>query len=195
LIDYWQQRYQRTPAARAVRRLDFTEEQNASIRSAAQRQLATLLAEDFEDPRSATALDLGCGTGDYLQSVLAAGFSHYLGVDFAAPLPASNAQCAFRRADIAGTGLCLGRQFELVLLIDVAFHVVDDEAFDFLMDNVRRHATGMVYVTGLFRDDRLAPHVLHRRIERFSQCRTPISIHPWRDTLLVRFRAGSPATP
>jgi hypothetical protein len=92
----------------------------------------------------------------------------------------------FLEQDVCEEGFNLGEKFDVVLLLDVAFHVIDDLAFERLLANVSRHAQGVVFVTGLFRDQRMAAHVLHRRLEHFQSLGIVTSIYPWRDILLAR---------
>jgi SAM-dependent methyltransferase len=185
---YWQQRYIRHSDARAPGSLDLDDAANRQLVAVTQQHLGHLLHTDFAAPGDASVLDLGCGVGDYARAVERAGFGTYLGLDFAAPTPAGfRAGYTFAGADITAPDLDLSRTFSLVLLLDVAFHVIDDDSFARMIDNVRRHARGYVYVTGLFRDAVLAPHVRHRRLECFTELGMPLEVHPWRDTALIRF--------
>jgi SAM-dependent methyltransferase len=187
---YWQQRYARLSDARAPGSLDLDDDANRQLVAVTQRHLEHLLRTDFAAPRGASVLDLGCGVGDYARAVERAGFGTYLGLDFAAPTPGGfRAGYAFADADITAPDLDLSRRFSLVLLLDVAFHVIDDDSFARMIDNVRRHAEGYVYITGLFRDAVLARHVRHRRLECFKELGSPVDLHPWRDTMLIRFDA------
>ncbi len=190
--DYWTERYARVPGLRTVGSLSRSERENREDYGVARALLADTLRRDFADPSAISVLDLGFGRAYDATVLRELGVGRYLGLDFVAPTPAGFPPgFEFRTADF-GARLDLGERFDLVLVIDVAFHLIDDTAFAGLVDNMARHARGLVYLTGLFHDEQPAPHVKHRPMEAFAAVGAVASIHPWRDTLLARLRAGGP---
>ncbi|MCK6548978.1 hypothetical protein L6R52_24245 [Myxococcota bacterium] len=132
-------------------------------------------------------LEVGYGRGYDARLLHELGVRRYVGIDFVAPRPDNLPDELETKTLSFAERQDLGRTFPLVLVLDVAFHVVDDEEFHVFVDNVARHASKRVYLTGLFRDARIAPHVRHRPLSAFASLGRALDIHPWRDTMLVRF--------
>ncbi|MCB9652358.1 MAG: class I SAM-dependent methyltransferase [Deltaproteobacteria bacterium] len=186
---YWEQRHRAVHGLRAVANLDRSEAENAKEYEVARARLAALIRQDFEAAAALSVLDVGFGQGHDAEVLQRLGVQDYTGLDFASPRPSGFPPgYRFLRQDIAAADLEVEGGFSLVLLLDVAFHVVDDDAFARMVANVRRHATDRIYVTGLFRDLPLAPHVRHRPLSAFAELGTPIDLQPWRDTHLLRIK-------
>jgi hypothetical protein len=183
---YWLHRFKTVHDIGAVANLSFSKEQNERDYARCQAFMMQQLREDGSGKAPASLLDLGYGQGHYAYVAHEIGVRRYIGLDFAAPPLAMPGDYHFLEQDICAEGLDLGETFEEVLLLDVAFHVIDDLAFERLLANISRHARGVIYVTGLFRDQRIAAHVLHRRLECFHRLGIVTAIHPWRDVLLAR---------
>lgn len=183
---FWLHRYKTVHGIGAVANLSFSVEQNERDYARCQEFMSRQLREDFGGKAPESLLDLGYGQGHYAQVARKIGVRRYVGLDFAAPRLAMPGDYHFLEQDICQEGLDLGEKFDVVLLLDVAFHMIDDLAFERLLVNISRHAQGVVFVTGLFRDQRIAAHVLHRRLEHFHSLGIVTSIYPWRDVLLAR---------
>ena len=195
--NYWQKRYASIKDLRVVGHAGKTTEANEREYASAGARFLELVAGDVAPLPSgaASVLDIGYGLGHYARLCRLAGFHSYVGLDLAAPPgPSLGPDYTYRKADI-GAPLELGRKFDLVLLIDVLFHVTDDARFAQTLSNVARHAAGMVYVTGLFRDDvKTAPHVVHRSLDRIRRALGDaelVDMEPWRDTQIARLRLGA----
>lgn len=195
--NYWRDRYASIKDLRVVGHAGKTTEVNQREYTSAGKRFLELVARDVAPARStaASVLDIGYGLGHYARLCHLAGFHSYVGLDLAAPPgPSLGPGYTYRKADI-GVPLHLGQRFDLVLLIDVLFHVTDDARFGQTLANVAKHAAGMVYVTGLFRDDvKTAPHVVHRsldRIRRYLGDAELVDMEPWRDTQIARLRVRS----
>ena len=188
---FWLHRYKTVHGIRAVANRAFSVEQNERDYARCQEFMSRQLREDFGGKAPESLLDLGYGQGHYAQVASEIGVRRYVGLDFAAPRLAMPGDYHFLEQDVCEEGFNLGEKFDVVLLLDVAFHVIDDLAFERLLANVSRHAQGVVFVTGLFRDQRIAAHVLHRRLEHFQSLGIVTSIYPWRDILLARIKVKS----
>jgi SAM-dependent methyltransferase len=188
---FWLHRYKTVRGIRAVANRAFSVEQNERDYARCQEFMSRQLREDFGGKAPESLLDLGYGQGHYAQVASEIGVRRYVGLDFAAPRLAMPGDYHFLEQDVCEEGFNLGEKFDVVLLLDVAFHVIDDLAFERLLANVSRHAQGVVFVTGLFRDQRIAAHVLHRRLEHFQSLGIVTSIYPWRDILLARIKVKS----
>jgi len=151
--------------------------------------LAKLLRMSVRNREKVRVLDLGCGRGHRALACKEAGIGHYVGVDFAsADFPEIEGDYVFRRGDACDNELYLGA-FDVVLGIDVAFHVVTPQRFQQFLETVQRHAKKWVFVTGIFEDMKLAPHVLHRDMTAFESLGTLRDVQAWQGRCkIARFR-------
>ena len=176
---------------RTVGRHDRSVEQNKSDYAIAAECFKTYVKTDIVESDRKSALELGYGLGHYAKLCHSLGFVNYVGLDFAAPPgPPLGANYVYRQGDV-GEHFDLGRTFDLVMAIDVLFHITDDLRFEVALENIRRHASGVIYVTGIPEDRRIAAHVVHRELDRFRSLGTLIGVSHWRDTSIMRFRVNS----
>lgn len=178
---FWNRRMA-APSLKAVGHQEHTEEQNEAEYKEAAEVFLRVLDEAFPGDRGAlSVLDIGYGLGHYARLCHQAGFGRYTGIDFAGH-PPKGLPPAYQFASVdAAQKFDLGQKFDLVLMIDMAYHAVADARFDQLLSNVAAHQEDAVIVTGLFRDERLARHVQHRSAGAFDRLgRTVLSV-PWRD--------------
>jgi SAM-dependent methyltransferase len=122
------------------------------------------------DNAIADVLDLGCGDG-HLLSLLRV--QDYVGVDVSA---AALARCAARFPQhrfLPFAALDASIRAELVLSIDVIFHLVEDAVFVSYMHALFAHARRFVLVYSSNTDrDWSSPHVRHRRFTDYvADCR------------------------
>ena len=184
---FWRNRYAAGVDIRTVGCRDLTVQQNESQYALAAEQFKTFVATDLGNRRE-SVLDLGYGLGHYAKVCHELAFADYVGVDFVASAgPSLGSRYAYQQGDIGET-LDLGRTFDLVIAIDVLFHVTDDQRFETALQNIHRHASDVIYVTGIPEDRRIAAHVIHRDLKRFCGLGELIGVSPWRDTSIMRFR-------
>jgi SAM-dependent methyltransferase len=122
------------------------------------------------DNAIADVLDLGCGDGHFLSLLQVSG---YTGVDVS---PAALAGCATRFPDhrfLPFTALDPSIRADLVLSIDVIFHLVEDAVFARYMHALFAHAKRFVLVYSSNADSIWSsPHVRHRRFTDYvADCR------------------------
>lgn len=88
-------------------------------------------------------LDVGCGNGFYAKVLFENGAKQYLGVDITDVLFSQSKQgfsesnFQFRKFDICTQEL--DGNFDLIIMIDVSQHIVDEDKFSFAMQNIRSH--------------------------------------------------------
>lgn len=188
---FWEDRFKKLPGIRAVGRRDRTVQINRQQYAEAATVFRELVKDDF--PARAdrhSVLDVGYGLGHYAKLCHKFGFASYTGVDFAAPpLPAIDENYHGLKVDFGRT-VDLQTKFDLVIAIDVIYHVVDPEEFETFLDNMRKHARRRIYVTGLFREmlpTQKMTHCWHRPIEEFARLGRLIDVRPWRDNQIARF--------
>lgn len=185
---FWKRRFSTIKGIRAVGRRDLSAENNRLQYAEAAALFRKMVANDLPVGQRRSALDLGYGMGHYAALCRSLGFKSYVGLDFAGRKPPElGKEFVFRHQDI-GQSFDLGRKFSLVMAIDVIYHVLCDEEFDVAIENMRRHASGVIYVTGLFQDLTIA-HCRHREPGRFARLGRLVDIQPWRDNKIARFVA------
>lgn len=183
---FWQNRFAGCVDIRTVGCRDQSAAQNEKEYAIAAELFKRCVEIDL--PKRSSVLDLGYGLGHYAKLCHALGFTDYVGIDFAAPQgPSLGPRYVYRQGDV-GQRFDLGRKFDLVIAIDVLFHITDDRRFEKALDNIRRHASAVMYVTGIPHDRCIAAHVVHRDLDRFRGLGSLIEILPWRDTTIMRFR-------
>lgn len=131
---------------------------------------AQVLNEFVEQHSTKTILELGCGDGSQLTL---AKYPSYVGVDVS---PTAIERCralfaddptkrffhASQRAAYEGT-------YDVVLSLDVIFHLVEDEVYEEYMADLRRYAGRyLIIYSSDYNDDPDRPWALHVRHRKFS---------------------------
>lgn len=134
-------------------------------------ELCSQLKIDFANIK---ILDIGCGTGFYANIIQSQGGKDYLGIDITHVLfkeispkfPEFN----FRQLDI--TKEDVNGQFDLIIMIDVTQHIVENQAFSFAMQNVNSCLCkgGVFIVTSNLSESigQLTPHVVERTMNCYK---------------------------
>jgi SAM-dependent methyltransferase len=90
-----------------------------------------------------SALDVGCGTGIWIDFWRSIGVPQITGVDLTDTsirrLEQRNLSAHFLQADIADPGLDLGRQFDVISAMSVLLHIVEPERLATAVANLARH--------------------------------------------------------
>lgn len=189
--NFWRDKYRTTTGLRTVGFANKSEQENAREYALGATRFIEYLNSDLPRPQRRTAMELGYGRGFYTKLLKTSGFTRYIGLDIAAPHgPPLGPGFEYRMGD-AGVPLDLKEQFDLVMAIDVLFHITDEPRFENALSNLQRHVRpgGVIYVTGRTTDQKLAAHVVHRDLTRFKRLGKLIAVSPWRDTAFLRFRA------
>ena len=187
--DYWNLRHAIYPDIRAVGHCGRSSRHNEEVYAEASLQLEGMIRADAPE----SVLDVGYGHGHHSKTCKRAGVPLYLGIDSASGKRLRMGKGYQFRAVDAAVPFDLKRQFDVVMLIDMAYHVVSDERFACLIANVKKHARKAVYVTGLFEDlpggSEKSRHwyCRHRHLKAFDSLGTPGPLIPWRDNFIVRF--------
>ena len=144
LEGYWRSRLEEFGfrSLRGVGKPTLTEEENGKLHSMGKQSFLNIcerIGVNFETKR---VLDIGCGTGYYTQLFWELGVKCYLGVDitdvFLGELAKRFPSYRFCKQDI--TVPCrLGESFDLIVMIDVTQHIINDKDFAQAMENVKQH--------------------------------------------------------
>lgn len=127
------------------------------------------------DFSSVRILDVGCGTGFFAEAIRENGGTDYLGIDITDELFKGVAEklpgFRFKKLDVARNEM--QGEFDLIIMISVAQHIVDEKKFSFAMQNIRRHLSenGTFIVTVWQTDKYIHPrdHVVGRPVSYFQK--------------------------
>lgn len=174
--EYWQQRLEERFDLRGVGFGTLGPRFNAALYRARARSLQRALASTGGTLAGLDVCEIGCGTGFYAEQCRDHGASSYTGVDIAAVsverLRARFPAYTFVKADITAPEAAVRGTFDLVLMADMLFHIVDDARFRIAL----RNAAAMVRPGGRLilsdvlgeRSFRAAEHVWHRSEREYA---------------------------
>jgi SAM-dependent methyltransferase len=174
----------------AVGRGNATPATNEAEYRKARELFVQLVTDDFPGDRGdLSVLDCGFGHGHYAKACHELGFGRYVGLDFASKVhPKIGPSYVFENRDL-GAPFDLKSKFDLVICIDVIFHLVDDAKFKVAIANIAKHAKNKIYITSLFRTVEIAPYVKHRPLAEYAGLRARHgTMMRWRDNNIVRFQ-------
>jgi 2-polyprenyl-3-methyl-5-hydroxy-6-metoxy-1,4-benzoquinol methylase len=122
-------------------------------------------------------LEVGCGTGFYTQYFARQEVSEYLGLDIAsvsiAELSDAFPDFNFAQLDVSRQVNGIPVDFDMVLVADVLFHIVDEESFRTAVRNISSwvRAGGLVVLSDIFPEStvRTCQHCCHRGLEEYEE--------------------------
>jgi SAM-dependent methyltransferase len=122
-------------------------------------------------------LDVGCGTGFFVDHWLQRGASRVTGVDVTEVsverLEKRFPKARFVLADVSEPGLDVDGTFDYVSIFDVLYHIVDDKRFEQAVANLSRlcRPGSRVIVTDMFgkRTVEVVKHVRNRSLDRYQE--------------------------
>lgn len=150
--EYWTDRHLKYGFdLRGVGRGDLSDEENERMYFAAKEVFVSLCHQEKIDFQNSHMLDVGCGNGFYAKTFLENGGKAYLGIDITdvlfQKLRQSFPEFQFQTLDICTQKL--SGQFDLITIIDVTQHIVNDHKFSSAMQNIKSHLSidGTLIVT------------------------------------------------
>ena len=118
--------------------VSLSEEENLRLYKESMRKLSGLIKE-FGIKNNCSILDVGCGVGAYADYFFKKGFKNYTGVDLTKELidtlNKKYPNYKFRQMDIIKDKI--SGNYDLIIMISVAGHIVKDKDFNFVMRNIR----------------------------------------------------------
>lgn len=162
---YWETRHQRHAGTlAAVGHVQLSDQANAEQYAIKRDRLAGAIRRHVPDGRGRSLLDAGCGVGALTSLYVELGFD-VTGVDFSATAIATARESGINANFVQSSldGLSLPRSFDVVCLIDVLQHLVNDGAARQAVASVGRHVhrDGLALVMDSMADE--APSALHCR--------------------------------
>lgn len=176
--EYWQKRLSKDFSLGGVGFLGLGLQYNKWLYRGRLRALTKLLKASSIDPRGKTVLDVGVGTGFYIDYWRRRGAKHVKGVDITeksvSSLKLAYPQYEFVRADISARELPISHErFDIITAFDVLFHIVDEERFRQALSNLRQlsHKGTQIIISDNLLKEPLPP-VLHqnsRTLDRYER--------------------------
>ncbi|MDP8957107.1 MAG: class I SAM-dependent methyltransferase [Actinomycetota bacterium] len=189
---FWSDRFRRYGGSlRGAGDEGLTEEENREIYREAASVLSAYVRAEVNDLSSARLLDIGCGPGFFTGVVSDLAVTSYTGIDITdvlfPELSRRFPQYEFVRRDV--TSDTLEGEYDVVLMIDVAEHIVGDTQMAAAMANVRNVlAPGGLFVIGPLAE-RGRRHLFYVRFWSPDEIRQ--RFHGYEERPSVRFRNGS----
>jgi SAM-dependent methyltransferase len=122
-------------------------------------------------------LDVGCGTGYFIDHWLRRKARPIVGIDVTEVSVQTLAQrfpeARFQLADLGEPNLAVDGQYEYISVFDVLYHIVDDRRFEQAVANLSRlsHAGSKVIITDLFGNSSVKgkKHVRNRSLDCYTE--------------------------
>ena len=176
--EYWSRRLENRFNLRGAGSGCFDEQYNEWMYKMRKRVLDRIILMYKIDVSSVRILDIGCGTGFYVDIWRHKGARYLTGIDIAgisvSKLKTRYPQFDFFEADIASPSLinCLRlnqKKFDVVTAFDVLFHIVDDNKFEQAIKNISMlcSTNGFILITDIFPHKK--PYTIHHQKSRLLQ--------------------------
>jgi len=142
--EYWENRLTRKFDCSGVGHISFSESYNHWLYKSKLRALTKAIREHNIDLRKASVCDVGCGTGFFVNFYHLQEVEHITGIDITdisiEKLKKQYPGYEFMTANIASPTLpeTIHRQFDIVNVFDVLYHLTDDKLFRQAIANMAR---------------------------------------------------------
>jgi len=172
---YWKNRLRNNFDLTGVGFLRRSQAYNSWVYRARTRQLDRVFTVHDLPLRGRAVLDIGCGTGYFIEHWLIRGADPVVGVDVTEVsverLKERYPENRFYCADVSAPTLDIVGTFDYVSIFDVLYHIVDDRRFEQAVANLARlcRPGARVIVTDMFgaRTTEVVRHVRNRSAERY----------------------------
>jgi SAM-dependent methyltransferase len=174
---YWENRLSRDYSLHGVGRLNWGLHYNKWLYKVRRSVFLRALRDTVDTFKDASALDIGSGTGFYLDLWRELGAGRITGADITdvavARLREKYPDHSIYQLNIGtGTGELRGQQFDIVSCMDVLFHIVDDEQYENAFKNIYSllKPGGVFVFTDLFlhEETRRASYIVHRTLQSIT---------------------------
>lgn len=172
--DYWEKRLDSNFNLRGVGHLSFSNRYNVWLYRRKERVIAAALQD--QDLKGRRVLDIGCGTGFFVDWYLSRG-AEVCGIDITEVSIRQLAQkysCELHVQDITAVDYQPFGEFDITNMWDVIYHIVDLQALERALDNIARGLKpgGLFLFTDWFgapTDRQVAEHVRARCLATYQQ--------------------------
>ncbi len=197
---FWQDRFERCGFSfESVTDEVHSEAENREREKAAKERFLEYCRIQCVDLSSSRALEIGCGTGFYAQTLDESGVKEYTGIDITdalfSGLRERHPRFRFIKQDVTTENI-LG-SYDLIVVVDVIQHIVSDSKLKFAMQNIKGclAENGVLIIAPLREATRTAPFLYFLRlwslddvIQHFDDCEIgqPISFRNGESIIAIR---------
>lgn len=187
---YWEKRLGSNQNLRGVGHIDYSERYNSYLYCAKIRALLRAVNGHRVRIKDSEVLDVGSGTGFWINWYLQAGASHVTGVEISHSAAEKLAQ-KYQKAKVYKVDICKAlpfkKQFNIINAFDVLYHITLDKEFKLALSNIAEHLApgGYLFLTDLFprQDQSPAKHVCFHSLSAYERVFTQngftiLSIYP-----------------
>ena len=200
-LNYWKDRFTKYHLSlKGPGDEGLSEDANQREYTRAAETFETLCVRESVNYEKVRILDIGCGTGFYTDLLAQLGCRHYTGMDITDVL-FTELQVrfpTFRLVQQDVTEKAIAGEFDLVIMIDVAQHIVDEHKFSRTMQHIKTCLSreGLFIVTAaLSKVNRLSPFYMKNRSLKDFQREFPGFAFgdplPFRDKYILSIRETS----
>lgn len=140
--EYWESRLNKDFSLGGVGHLGFSLEYNIWLYKARLCVLRKILKKRNIDPRGKRLLDIGVGTGFYINFWEGLGIKDVTGIDITAKsvkeLKKKYPTHKFIKADICDKKIPINDKFDIIIAFDVLFHIVREDKFGQAIKNIKK---------------------------------------------------------
>lgn len=178
--EFWERRLEKNFNFKGVGYANLGEEYNKWLYRAKERVLDEVLKKNNISCEGKNVLELGVGSGFYIDYWKKKNISGFTGVDIteksAKELSNKYPQYKFIQADISSTNFSIDNKFDIITVFDVMFHVLDEEKFEQIISNIKRlsHEKSIILITDGYLKDSYQEsfHVKIRSLNRYIEILT-----------------------
>ena len=144
--EYWEKRLESQPNLKGVGCAGFNETYNKYLYSLKASALDKILNKYSITIKGKSILDVGCGTGFFVDYYNKKGAKKITGLDITevsvSMLKERYPACNFQVADISNPNINLEEKFDIINAFDVLYHITDDSKFETATNNISSLCAG-----------------------------------------------------
>ena len=179
--EYWEKRLSSCFSLEGVGCLGMSEHFNWYLYKLKNRVMNRTLKRLHLSTKNKTILDVGSGTGFWIDYYLKRGIKYIYGCDISNTAVRSLKTIYGKydnvfifEADFGSKSIPLDMKFDIVNAMDVAYHIVDNDDFNAFIDNISRclRPKGYVFLTDTFPErprDKRYLHVKNRTLNEYNE--------------------------
>jgi len=175
--EYWEKRLKKHPNLKGVGYTGLDETYNKYLYSLKASALDNILNKYSITIKGKSVLDVGCGTGFFIEYYSKMGAKKITGIDITkvsiSMLKEKYPTYNFKVTDISDPNLNTKETFDIVNAFDVLYHIIADSKFKTAICNISRlcNSKGIILVSDVFgsRDIFPAEHVHFRNFKKYKR--------------------------
>lgn len=177
--EFWESRLKSHFNLKGVGNVHLDEKYNKYLYVLKTKALEKLMRKNKISIKDKTVLDVGCGTGFFIEYFLKKRAKKVVGIDITKTSVESlrrrfnHQNCTLKTADIGGRDVPINGNFDVINAFDVLYHITDDCRFENAVDNIKDFLKkgGVVFVTDIFAPGDILPakDVHFRSLQKYQK--------------------------